>query len=173
MSTPARARRPVVAVCGPRDPSPEVAAAAFTVGGLLIARGARLATGGLGGAMEAASRGARTAAAWVDGDVIGVLPGADASSANPFVDIAVPTGAGLGRNLVLVQMADAVIAIGGGAGTLSEIALAWQLHKRIVVLDLGEGWSSELGARALDGRRTDTLLRATTASEAAALALGR
>ena len=73
--------------------------------------------------------------------MIGVLPGLIAADANPFVDVVVPTGMNYARNTILVAMADVVVAVGGGSGTLSEIALAWQHGKPIVTLDLGEGWS--------------------------------
>ena len=76
--------------------------------------------GGLGGVMEAACRGAKEAG----GTTVGILPGADRAAANPFVDVAIPTGLGEARNALVVRAADAVIAIGGGYGTLSEIALA-------------------------------------------------
>jgi uncharacterized protein (TIGR00725 family) len=87
-------------------------------------------TGGLGGVMEAASRGARKGG----GTTIGLLPGADRSAANRYVDIAIPTGLGEARNALVVRAADAVIAIGGAYGTLSEIALALKGGKRVVGL---------------------------------------
>ena len=89
-----------------------------------------LVCGGLGGAMEAACRGAKG----VGGTTVGILPGCDRATANPFVDVAVPTGLGQGRNLVIVHAADAVIAVGGGYGTLSEIALALRHGKPVVGL---------------------------------------
>jgi uncharacterized protein (TIGR00725 family) len=89
-----------------------------------------LVCGGLGGAMEAACRGAKAAG----GTTVGILPGSDRAAANPFVDVAVPTGLGQGRNLVIVHAADAVIAVGGGYGTLSEIALALQAGTPVVGL---------------------------------------
>jgi NAD kinase len=98
--------------------------------------------------------------------VIGVLPGLVASEANPFVDLVVPTGMNYARNTILVAMADVVVAVGGGSGTLSEIALAWQHGKPIVALDLGEGWSARLAGERLDHRRDDLLHRAATPEEA-------
>jgi uncharacterized protein (TIGR00725 family) len=89
-----------------------------------------LVCGGLGGAMEAACRGAKAAG----GTTVGILPGSDRAAANPFVDVAVPTGLGQGRNLVVVHAADAVVAVGGGYGTLSEIALALRHGKPVVGL---------------------------------------
>jgi uncharacterized protein (TIGR00725 family) len=80
--------------------------------------------------MEAACRGAKEA----DGLTVGILPGCDRSAANPFVDVALPTGLGEARNALVVRAADVVIAIGGGYGTLSEIALALKAGKRVVGL---------------------------------------
>lgn len=147
-------RRPVVAVVGDGDGAdPHAVAAARAVGRLLVEGGCRVLTGGRGGVTESACAGARAAAAYREGDTIGVLPGDDARAANPFVDIALPTGLGHGRN-ALVARADAVVAIGGGAGTLSEICFAW-LHDRLVValvLPGGRGWSSRLAGTRLDER---------------------
>jgi uncharacterized protein (TIGR00725 family) len=98
------------------------------VGRLLAERGATVVCGGLGGTMEAACRGARAGG----GMTIGILPGLDRSAANPFVSVAVPTGLGEARNALVVRAADAVIALGGGYGTLSEIALALKAGKRVV-----------------------------------------
>jgi uncharacterized protein (TIGR00725 family) len=81
--------------------------------------------------MEAACRGANEAG----GLTVGILPGTDRASANAFVDVAIPSGLGEGRNVLVVRAADAVIAVGGGYGTLSEIALALKAGKRVVGLD--------------------------------------
>ncbi|MCB9537209.1 MAG: TIGR00725 family protein [Myxococcales bacterium] len=163
-------RRPVAAVIGANSPPPALFAAAEAIGAGLVDAGLRVATGGLGGVMTAASRGARQAAGWTDGSVIGVLPGLIAADANPFVDIVVPTGMNYARNVVLVAMADVVVAVGGGSGTLSEIAMAWQHGKPIVALDLGDGWSARLAGERLDLRRDDHVHRAASPSEAVRLA---
>jgi uncharacterized protein (TIGR00725 family) len=89
-----------------------------------------LVTGGLGGVMEAACKGARGAG----GTTVGILPGTDRSAANPFVDVAIPTGLGEARNALVVRAADALIAIGGAYGTLSEIAFALKAGKGVVGL---------------------------------------
>jgi uncharacterized protein (TIGR00725 family) len=81
--------------------------------------------------MEAACRGAKDAG----GRTVGILPGTDRAAANPFVDAAIPTGLGEARNALVVRAADALIAVGGGYGTLSEIALALKAGKRVVGLD--------------------------------------
>ena len=105
-----------------------------------------------------------------DADVIGILPGEEATLANEFVDIAIPSGMGYARNVLVVRTAAAVIAVGGGAGTLSEIAHAWQLDRPIVALDT-DGFSGELAGRALDDRARPPIARALTARAAVELAL--
>jgi uncharacterized protein (TIGR00725 family) len=101
------------------------------VGRELAERGAVVVCGGLGGVMEAACRGAKAAG----GQTVGILPGSDRVAANPFVDVAIPTGLGEARNALVVRAADALIAVGGGYGTLSEIALALKAGKRVAGLD--------------------------------------
>ena len=163
-------RRPVAAVIGGSESSGKAFDAAERLGEALVGAGFRIVTGGLGGIMLAASRGARSSPAWTEGTVVGVLPHYAASAANAFVDIAVPTGMGQARNVIVVAMADVVVAVGGGAGTLSEIAHAWQLGKPIVALDLGDGWGSRLAGQALDERRRDVVRRAPSVAQAVELA---
>ena len=103
---------------------------ALAVGRGIAQAGAILVCGGLSGVMAAAARGAREAG----GTTIGILPGADAVEANPDITIPIPTGLGEGRNLLVVQSSDALIAIGGGAGTLSEIGFSLKLRKPLVLL---------------------------------------
>lgn len=120
------------------------------LGEALVTAGHRLVTGGLGGVMEAACRGARRSPAHGPGSVVALLPGHDPDQANPYVDVAVPTGLGHLRN-ALVAHADALIAIGGGAGTLSEMALAW-IHDRLLLAFRVPGWSGRLAETRLDER---------------------
>lgn len=101
---------------------------AFEVGRELGRRGAVLVCGGLGGVMEAACRGAREAG----GVTVGLLPGAERGAANPHVEVAIATGLGEARNTLVVRAADAVIAVAGEFGTLSEIAFALKLGKPVV-----------------------------------------
>jgi uncharacterized protein (TIGR00725 family) len=122
---------PYVAVVGPADASAAQLEAAQAVGRLLAERGAIVVTGGLGGVMEAACRGAAAAGALT----VGILPGADRASANEWVQIAIPTGLGELRNGLVVRAADVVLAIGGAHGTLSEIALALKTGVPVVGLD--------------------------------------
>lgn len=123
-----------VAVVGPgRGVDPQTAACARDVGNRLARAGALLVTGGLGGVMAEASRGASEAG----GTVVGLLPGSEKSAANRWVDVALPTGLGEARNVLVVSAADSVIAIGGSWGTLSEVALACRLGVPVVAVD---GW---------------------------------
>ncbi len=119
-----------IAVIGPADASEVELTVAEEIGRLLADAGAVLVCGGLGGVMEAACRGADSRG----GTTIGLLPGRDRSAANPYVRIALPTGLGQLRNGLVVGTADAVIAVGGGWGTLSEIALAMRADKRVVAV---------------------------------------
>jgi uncharacterized protein (TIGR00725 family) len=117
-----------VAVVGPGDASPEELHAAEEIGAGLAAAGAVVVTGGLGGVMEAACRGARSRR----GRTVGILPGEDRDAANGWVEIAIATGLGELRNGLVVRAADAVVAVGGGHGTLSEVALALKLGRPVV-----------------------------------------
>ena len=109
-----------MAVCGESDPQTSLAELAFELGRGIAHRHAVLICGGLTGVMEHAARGARAAG----GLTIGLLPGEEPDDANAYVDIAIATGLGHARNAILARTADGVVALGGGLGTLSEIALA-------------------------------------------------
>lgn len=172
-------RRKTVAVIGDQG-VPEGSqkyAIARQLGALLCEAGFRVVTGGLGGIMEAASRGARESPAWTPGTVIALLPGYDPDRATSWADVVIPTGLDHLRNSLVAQ-ADAVVAIGGGAGTLSEIALAWIYRRLIVALRVG-GWSGELADRRVDDRiRYDTIpddrvFGASDAAEAAGIVIAR
>jgi len=123
-------RRVLVAVVGGSWCTSEEAEWAGMVGRLLAERGAVLLCGGLGGVMEAAARGAKERG----GLTVGLLPGVDADEANPHIDVPIATGMGEMRNALIVRAAHSVIAIGGGWGTLSEIALAQRINTPVVGL---------------------------------------
>jgi uncharacterized protein (TIGR00725 family) len=122
---------PYVAVIGRGEVGPEERQIAEDVGERLGRAGAIIVCGGLGGVMAAACRGASVA----DGTSIGLLPGTDRAAANDWITIAIPTGLGELRNGLVVRAADVVIAIGGGPGTLSEIALALKTGVPVLGLD--------------------------------------
>jgi uncharacterized protein (TIGR00725 family) len=123
-------RTPYVAVVGPGEASPEELHTAEEIGARLADAAVVVVTGGLGGVMEAACRGARSRR----GRTIGILPGDDRDAANGWVEIAIATGLGELRNGLVVRAADALVAVGGGHGTLSEVALALKLGRPVVGL---------------------------------------
>lgn len=127
---------------------------AETVGALLARRGATIVCGGLGGVMEAVCKGAKLEG----GLTVGILPGGKASMANPWVDVPVVTGMGEARNAVVAKSARAVIAIGGGYGTLSEIAYALKSGTPVIGLNT---WSLRR-----NGREDDSIIRVQSAAEA-------
>lgn len=133
-------------------------ALAEEVGRRVAAAGCALICGGLGGVMEAASRGAREAG----GITIGVLPGVERAEANRHVEVAIATGMGQMRNLIIVLSSDALIAIGGGYGTLSEIGHALRHGRPVVGL---RTWEASRGAERAP------VLRAATPEEAVLAAL--
>ena len=157
-ATPLR-RAARIAVCGAGECDAATYERARHVGRLLGAAGAVLLCGGLGGVMEAACRGAQEAG----GLTVGLLPGSEAGAANPYVDLPIATGLGPARNVVLVLAAEAVIAIAGEAGTLSEIALALKAGRPVVGLGT---WRLERG----DGTPEEGVRPASSPAEAVALA---
>lgn len=130
-------RAPRIAVCAPAEASDAELLLAGAVGRLLAERGCVLVSGGLGGAMAAACRGAREAG----GVTIGIIPGYDDRAANPWVEHVVCTGLGQARNALVAATGQALIAVGGGWGTLSEIALGLRLGRPVVLLG---GWAELL-----------------------------
>ena len=124
----------IIAVIGPGTASEETINEAEEVGRLIARRNAILLCGGLGGVMEAAARGAQ-----IEGGItLGILPGSERGSANSFITIPVATGFGDGRNVIIVRTADAVIAVGGAYGTLSEIAFGLKMGKPVIGLHTWE-----------------------------------
>lgn len=155
-------RMKTVSVIGSNDATPDEAALAFGLGEALGALSCHLVCGGRGGVMERVAAGFREAraAGGRGGVVIGILPEADAGSANAHLDVAIPTGLGFHRNGIVPLAGEAVIAVGGGAGTLSEISFAWMYGRPIALL--GEsGWADRLAGAALDHRRPEPLRRFT------------
>ena len=163
-------RRPIGAVVGSAREGSDGETEAEALGRALVDAGCRVVSGGLGGIMRAASRGARSSKHYQPGDVIGVLPSYRADDANEFVDIPICTGLQHGRNLIVVATSDVVFALGGRSGTLSEIALAWTLGKPVVCVGRADGWASELAGRRIDDRREDQVLGPLEPEEAIAVA---
>jgi uncharacterized protein (TIGR00725 family) len=151
--------RPYVAVVGGSAAALDVCQVAEDVGRELARNGAVLVCGGLGGVMAAACRGAKAAG----GVTLGILPGDSRAETNAWVDVAVPTGMGEARNALVVRAADALVAVGGEFGTLSEIALALRLGKPVVGIATWE--------LAQHGRPVDAIVRVDDATAAARTAL--
>jgi len=121
--------------------------------------------GGLGGFMEAVCKGVKQTHNTFNGQTIGILPEDNTDNANPYIDLAIPTGTGIARNILIVRTADIIIAAGGGAGTLSEIAFAWQLDKKVLCVTLFEGWAKELAGKDLDNRKSGLLIPVNSIDE--------
>lgn len=148
-------RRPVGAVIGAARCGEQEMRLAEALGEALIGAGFRLITGGLGGVMLGASRGARRAKGHRPGDVVGVLPTYSSDDANEFVDVAICTGMNHARNIIVVASADVVFAVGGKSGTMSELALAWKLEKPIIAVGDAHGWATQVAGTTIDDRRQD------------------
>ncbi len=149
----------IIGVIGGSRPKAAEAAAAEGVGRALAESGAVLICGGRGGVMEAACRGAKAAG----GLTIGVLPGTSRSRANPYVDIPIVTGIGEARNAIITRTAQAVVAVGGSYGTLSEIAFSLSFNTPVVGLGTWE--------MRREGHPDAPIIYAATPEEAAARAL--
>lgn len=157
-------RQPQIGVIGASDASEREAELAYAVGLELARAGAILVCGGRSGVMEAACRGAHEGG----GMTVGILPGLHRREANSYVQIALPTGMGELRNGLVVRASDALIAIGGSYGTLSEIALGRRSGRTCVLL---ESFTEVIAEPPLSGSGGE-LLRAQVPAEAVALALG-
>jgi uncharacterized protein (TIGR00725 family) len=144
-----------IGVIGAGTCTGEVSKLAGEVGEGIAKAGAVLVCGGMGGVMEAACKGAKKQ----NGTTVGILPGTDKSQANAFVDYPIATGLGEGRNLLVVRNSDAVIALPGEFGTLSEIAFSLRLGKPVVGLST---WQV-----------SDKIMQAKNAAEAVSIALDR
>jgi len=154
-----RARQVIAVCCGGTPPSEEEKLA-YEVGKEIARRGAVLVCGGLDGSMAAACRGAKEAG----GLTIGILPTYEKKTANEWVDVVIPSGLGHARNNLVVATADGVVGVGGSWGTLSELAIAVKMGKRVAVL---AGWDAKP-----PGRGRTRFVNAATPAEAVAIALG-
>ena len=149
-----------IAVIGDRHCSSEElnAIMAYELGKSLVDNGYRVLTGGMGGkeiddgVMEFAMKGARSSEKYTDGDTIAIIPGFSPEQASQYADIIIPTGLDIYRNCITAN-ADAVIAIGGGAGTLCEMAFAWSLGRLIIAFSNVNGWSHQLADKPIDNRK--------------------
>jgi uncharacterized protein (TIGR00725 family) len=147
-----------ISVIGAGECASELADKASEVGALIAKRGHVLVCGGLGGVMDAAARGAHGEG----GTVVGILPDEDRRRASRWLTVSIPTGMGQARNALVAASGDAVIAVGGGYGTLSEIGFALKLGRPVIGLDT---W--ELDAA---GARRGGLLKASSPRDAVDMA---
>lgn len=154
-------RKRQVLIIGDEGEFPEKNDAALEIGKFIASHGWVLVTGGRGGIMQAASKGA----SGHGGIVLAILPSSEMSEANPYANIVIPTGIGFARNTINVYSCDVVVAIGGGSGTLSEIAYAWQANKPIIACSFVEGVSRDYAGKKLDYRRNDPILNAKSLNE--------
>ena len=150
----------IIGVIGSSSADKEIQKLAEEVGSEIARHGAAVVCGGMGGVMEAVCRGARTRG----GLTIGIIPSDSKDDANPFVQIPIVTGMGVGRNVMLVKTADVIIAVGGEFGTLSEIAHALHLGKIVIGLST---WKLEKA----HNKPIPNLIEAKTPKEAVELAL--
>ncbi len=152
--TPGAARFAQAALVGDSDASYDNLALAEDAGEMLGRLGITLITGGRGGVMEAASRGAARAG----GLTVGITPGSQAAAANEWCDVVIPTGLGHARNVLTALAGDFIVAVGGGAGTLSELCFAWIHGRPIYVLQGSGGWSDRLAGGVLDHRDSSVIV---------------
>ena len=140
-------RRPVIGVIGDGQPGSERERLAAEVGAELARAGVHLVCGGLGGCMAGASRGYKEADG--PGICLGILPGTSRKEANPWVDLAIPTGVNSAQGALVAMAVDAAIVLGGGGGTLSEVGLLLRDGKPVVALDRTGGAAELVGGRDL------------------------
>jgi uncharacterized protein (TIGR00725 family) len=147
---------------------------AFEMGKALIDNGYRVASGGMAGVMLAAFKGAHASEFYKDGDTVALLPMFDRKMDNGYSDIVIATGLDIYRN-VIVANSDAVIAIGGGAGTMAELSNAWVLKRLMIAFDNVDGWSAKVADQRLDHRvrypeiEEDRVFGVSSADEAIAI----
>jgi len=136
----------------------------LTLGRGLSSAGYSVVCGGLGGVMTFVCKGFKEIQTH-ENQTIGILPSYDHDSANPYIDIVIATGLDVGRNQIVVASGFAVIAIGGGAGTLSEIAIASQINKPVILLKGAGGWADRLHDDFLDERKNARIFHANTVED--------
>jgi len=140
-------RRKQVVVIGSSDEK-QYLDEAEQIGRYIARQGWILITGGHGGVMEAASRGAYAE----NGLVVGILPGQNHSESNQYCSVVIPTGIGSARNSINILSGDVIVAIGGKAGTLNELTFAWLYHKPVISCVFTGGWSRQITLSPVDDR---------------------
>jgi len=155
-----------ISVIGGSECDEHALSIAEELGEEIAKKGVTLVCGGMGGIMKAACKGAKKQ----NGVTVGIIPFLEKELANEYVDIVIPTGFGYARNFLVAQAGDAVIAISGAAGTLSEMAIAWFSDKPLIALSASGGWASKLAGQRIDERRPDEVFAARAPKEAVEIA---
>jgi uncharacterized protein (TIGR00725 family) len=157
-------RRAQISVVGFNEDSCTKAArdAAYQVGRAIAMVGGTVVCGGLGGVMEAACKGARDAG----GNSVGIIPSADSAQVNRYCDVVVATGLGRSRDFVVAYSGDAMVVVGGGAGTLIEVAAAYQVERPIAAVKGTGGVADAWAGRYIDDRRTTVILEGSSPEDA-------
>ena len=157
-------RRAQISVVGFNEDSRTKAArdAAYQVGRAIAMVGGTVVCGGLGGVMEAACKGARDAG----GNSVGIIPSADSAQVNRYCDVVVATGLGRSRDFVVAYSGDAMVVVGGGAGTLIEVAAAYQVERPIAAVKGTGGVADAWAGRYIDDRRTTVILEGSSPEDA-------
>ncbi len=150
-----------ISVIGASEIDKEIEEITIEIGRLLAKNNYIVACGGLTGVMEAICKGAKEKG----GLTIGIVPQPEKSMANKYVDIVIPCPFSQARNIVVILTGDICLAIGGKAGTLSEISFAWIYNKPIVALSSVNGWSSKIANQKIDDRRNDIIYGVSTPEE--------
>ncbi len=158
MSLQKNVRLPVVGVIGPSrfTCSDEVYRFGIELGNMIAKLNVHLVCGGMEGIMEAVCLGFMQTTR-KKGVSVGITPSDKRGASNPYCDIVIPSGIGISRNAIIINSSDVMVAVAGGAGTLSEIAFAWQKNKHVICYDGFEGWAKNLGGTQLDSRRRKLL----------------
>ncbi len=154
-----------IAIIGSNRGNEKLNAFAFEAGQALMDWGHTIINGGMGGIMEASAKGARTSVSFEEHRLIAILPVNDPSKGNPYSGVKIATHLGTGRNYMIILNSNAVLAIGGGAGTLNEIATAWELKRPIAAFVGAGGWSERLAGTSIDSRRSDRISPVHSISE--------
>jgi len=146
---------PNLAIVGGNQASNQEYQLAKDLGKVLASYPIHLICGGKTGIMEAVAQGFQEAPER-KGIILGIMPGEDKSEANPYLDMVLPTGLGLLRNGLIARSCDAMIAIGGGSGTLSELVMAWHENKPLAILG-ASGWYQALSGQKIDQRQAENI----------------
>jgi uncharacterized protein (TIGR00725 family) len=133
------------------DPGSAYYLLAEDLGKTLIDNGYRILSGGMSGIMEGVAKGAQSSEKYYDGLCIGILPGFDPQYSNKYTDVVIATGLDTYRNAIVAN-SDVVVAMGGRAGTLSEISFAWTFKRMIIAYDI-KGWSGKIAGTRIDDRK--------------------